>query len=86
MPSREEIVEWLREAALIADYAVIMNSLNPSGVPVKKSVFHERAAQVESMRCETCAHRYYTSSCSKYNQHILGLKDGCFSHEQKPAG
>ena len=50
MPSREEIASWLREAALIVDYTVAIDTPGP----IKKSVFHQRAAKVEGMRCENC--------------------------------
>ena len=50
MPSREEIAGWLREAALIVDYTVAIDTPGP----IKKSVFHQRASQVEAMRCENC--------------------------------
>jgi hypothetical protein len=56
-PTMKEIAEWLREAALIADYAAMIHSLKPTEGPLKKSVFHDRATQVEAMgerRCLTC--------------------------------
>lgn len=74
MPSREKIAGWLREAA---------TSCGAFGEHSKAEKFRQRVAQVESMRCETCKHRCYTSSCSKYNQHILALDDGCFSYEEE---
>ena len=85
MPSREEIVEWLKEAALIADFAIVMNTLSTDN-PIK-SVFHHRAARVENMRCATC--RYYRPSdswdddCKKFDIFAQGPDFGCWNWEGK---
>lgn len=42
MPTREEIAAWLREAAKLTRDSKY------------EEIFEQRAAQVESMRCETC--------------------------------
>lgn len=70
---REEIAAWLREAA---EHSERM------GYKHLKEYFLKRTAQVDAMRCETCNNRSY-SHCSKFNQHILGLEEGCFHHEQE---
>ena len=86
MPSKEEIVEWLREAALISDYSAMLHTLKPSDKPVKKSVFHNRAAQVSAMRCETCKHHSPVNNnllwCARWH-YPFPPDHGCFSHEQK---
>lgn len=61
MPSREEIVEWLKEAAVLAkqvsryQHAIgAVRSSDETASIIRK--FEKRAAQVSAMRCETCKH------------------------------
>jgi hypothetical protein len=71
MPTREDIIKQL---SIISQYCERQDV---------ELAIDEVIAEVSAMRCETCDHRIYTSSCSKFNRHILGLDKGCFSHEQK---
>lgn len=82
MPSREEIAGWLREAALIVDYTVAIDTPGP----IKKSVFHQRASQVEAMRCENCS--YYQNPVQnlgwcEQHQERFHPGEGCFFWELK---
>ena len=73
MPSREEVVGWLREAGL-AFKAVNCKPLQDQ--------FNERAAQVEAMRCETCDWYGDNQQCNRHNG-FLFQDDGCFRWEEK---
>ena len=82
MPTREEIVDQINKAADIFEMIGI-EFLGKQALKNYSDKMRKSAAQVAAMRCETCKHRCYTSSCSNFNQHILGLEEGCFSHEPK---
>ena len=73
MPSREEIATEFRDAANI-----VM-------IPIDKEHFLRIAAQVSAMRCETCLWYGDNQQCGRHNGYLFA-DDGCFHHEQKPAG
>ena len=92
MPSREEIVEWLREAGRIDVALARMNGAGDEGSKDFALPWEQRAEQVEAMRCEACdkkivAKPSYHNSSSYLVEHCPWQDSGgCFSHEQKPAG
>ena len=89
MPSREEIVEWLREAGVTAEM-LYAKTKNPDDD--RMNLFFERAAQVAAMRFETCAKKVtakpFIHNSNSYLVEHCPWQDcgGCFHHEQKPAG
>ena len=81
MPSREEIVEWLREAGVTAEM-LYAKTKNPDDD--RMNLFFERAVQVSAMRCETC--KYYDKQhqlCEVVggSELLIPVYFGCFSHE-----
>ena len=99
MPSREEIAEWLREAAtteraLAAACATGTMPLRFMQEAIDRAIlFEQRAAQVDAMRCETC--EQYEPATDETDDECLHptmlvrnqcKSFGCFAHEQKPAG
>lgn len=89
MPSREEIVEWLREAeAVLKDYEAILEGTGrrtaAHDIQCLHEDFAERAAQVASMRCETCRKDFIvTGSDGDWLLCPWIGCGGCFSHESK---
>lgn len=82
MPSREEIVEWLKKEG---DNTVLfwVNIIGTKRAKEKASIWYNRAAQVENMRCENCNK---VSDCVAYLVIGQDAKDfGCFSYEPKEA-
>ena len=76
MPSRDEIVAWLREAGKDAEQTM----------PFANEPWEKIAAQVEAMRCETC--KYYDKQhqlCEVVggSELLIPVYFGCFSHEPK---
>ena len=88
MISRDEIVSWLRDAGKVE-----VASARVSGAGPKSYEFaipwNTRAAQVEAMRCKTCAKRItskplYPGSGSFLVEHCPWQDcGGCFNHESK---
>lgn len=77
MPSREEIVSWLRQAAV---------EISPDGIDPRYDVFMERAAQVSAMRCETCkwSDEPIVESVMCLSLDKRSNKNfGCFSHKPR---
>lgn len=89
MPSREEIVEWLREAA--DSFEMIGTEfLGKKTLTEYAEKMRQRAAQVSAMRCGTCelydsGTDYATDCCLHPSISISnqGKNFGCFAHEQK---
>lgn len=80
MPTREEIVEWLQEAGDFYFFAAPIDSL----CETYEKKWKERATQIAAMRCETCDKQPWCVAYMVMGEDALG--EGCFSHEQKPAG
>ena len=76
MPSREDMVSQLQEAA---------GALVLCGMDDLAEILKQRAAQVENMRCETCKKKV-NKSFPPFNLCPYVGCGGCFAHEQKPAG
>ena len=91
MPSREEIVEWLREAeAVLKDYETILEGTGrrtaAHDIQCLHEDFAERAAQVSAMRCETCEHydkQHQLCEVVGGSELLIPGYFGCFSHELK---
>ena len=89
MPSREEIVKWLNEAA--EHFDSIGDVYKSNSALTIKNKYLEHAAQVEAMRCETCNQWHPTEGlrsdyCTgmKWNEvDKMGPDFGCFSHKPK---
>lgn len=77
MPTREEIAAWLRRAS---------GDVSPDEINVRKRRLLTQVAQVEAMRCETCANREDDYGYCGELEIRTRNGFGCFSHEQKPAG
>ena len=76
VPSREEVVGWLREAADVAyDYS-------PQGIG-HYVLFSGRADQVEAMQCETCKKDAVYTGIDEWVVCPWRNSGGCFSHEPK---
>lgn len=88
MPSRKDMVEWLREAGRIDVALARMNGAGEEGSKDFALPWERRAEQVASMRCETCAKEYYQISTSS-DPSLCPWRGcgGCFAHKpkEKPA-
>jgi len=79
MPTREEIVAWLREAAEHGDRM---------GYKHLSAYFQKRATQVENMRCETCKYwkedlkwnKDKVRECTWMGEKMTPPAYGCFNH------
>lgn len=87
MPSRKEIVEWLREDA--DNFEMIGTEfLGKKTLTEYAEKMRQRAAQVSSMRCETCKHydkQHQLCEVVGGSELLIPGYFGCFFHEQKPA-
>lgn len=91
MPSREEIVEWLRDAETLAK--IWRNECDIRGLPRQANgidqdaqLLHKRASQVAAMRCETCKHyddTYQICEVIGPSERYIPESFGCFHHEQR---
>ena len=94
MPSRDEIVEWLRKAGRIDVALARMNGAGEEGAKDFALPWEQRAEQVSSMRCETCKKKEVVTIDYMWEPPLKDIQicpgslcvDGCLSHEQKPAG
>ena len=87
MPSREEIVGWLREVE--QEYKQLASDIKHpfNRVALKAQIkWGKRAKQVENMRCETCE-RYVSGeddeACTFNQIEYQGPGFGCFFHKPK---
>ena len=89
MPSREDVVEWLREAALTERSLAI--GAKTGAIPahfydecIANAVkFEQRAAQVSAMRCETCKKEAVYTGIDEWVACPWSCSGGCFHYEQK---
>ena len=85
MPSREEIVGWLKKEG-DSTSKIWADLIGPERAEEKAAKWYQRAAQVENMRCETCD-RYVTGeddeACTFNQIEYQGLGFGCFVHKPK---
>lgn len=95
MPSREEIVAWLREAAegysqMVRQYHKLGWDDHKLDAKIMANKFEKRTDQVLALRCETCelydpGTDYATNCCLHPSISISnqGKNYGCFHYEQK---
>ena len=83
MPSREEIVKWLRhEKELYRRLAILTTGSAKNIIIDRIDVMVQRIAQVEAMRCETC--QWYEPEadehdwCYHLDCNAWGPDFGCF--------
>lgn len=91
MPTNKKIAGWLREASTLAK--IWRNECDLRGLPMQSNgidkdvqLFEKRAAQVEQSttgQCKSCYYRFKGNWCSRFNQHILGLGEGCLRWKKK---